>query len=151
MRSFQCRTWGVSRGNQMHQSMPTHIGKYELISPLGQGGMGTVYKAFHPQLERYVAIKLLLESTERDADFMARFQREAVAVAQLRHPHIVQVFDFDVQGSTPYMVMEFVEGETLAQRLTRLHRSGQVLPGEEVPRLFKQLCSAVAYAHKQDR
>jgi serine/threonine protein kinase len=133
----------------MQQSMPTHIGKYELISPLGHGGMGTVYKAFHPQLQRFVAIKLLLETTESDPDFIARFQREAVAVAQLRHPHIVQVFDFDVRGSTPYMVMEFVEGETLAQRLTRLHRSGQVLPRAEVARLFQQLCSAVAYAHKQ--
>lgn len=133
----------------MQQSLPTHIGKYELISPLGHGGMGAVYKAFHPQLQRYVAIKLLLETTEHDSDFIARFQREAVAVAQLRHPHIVQVFDFDVQGSTPYMVMEFVEGETLAQRLTRLHRSGQVLPRAEVARLFQQLCSAVAYAHHQ--
>jgi serine/threonine-protein kinase len=131
------------------QSMPPRIGKYELISPLGQGGMGIVYKAFHPQLQRYVAIKLLLATTETDPDFITRFQREAMAVAQLRYPHIVQVFDFDVQDGKPYMVMEFVKGETLAQRLTRLHRGGHVLPTTEVVRIFQQLCSAVDYAHRQ--
>ncbi len=131
------------------QSMPTIIGKYEIIGPLGHGGMGAVYKAFHPQLQRYVAIKLLLATNETDPDFIARFQHEARAVAQLRHPHIVQVFDFDIQDSRPYMVMEFVEGETLAQRLRRLHRSGQMLPTAEAVQLFQQLCSAVAYAHKQ--
>ncbi len=131
------------------QSMPTRIGKYEIISRLGHGGMGEVYKAFHPQLHRYVALKFLLTTAETDPDFIARFQQEAQAVARLRHPHIVQVFDFDVQDGKPFMVMEFVEGETLAQRLTRLHRGGQVLPISEVVQIFQQLCSAVDYAHKQ--
>src|SRR6185437_8061010 len=148
MLSFQFHASGGSRRQDM-QSMPTHIGKYELISPLGHGGMGSVYKAFHPQLQRFVAIKFLLEHAEGDPDFIARFQREAMAVAQLRHAHIVQVFDFDVQDSKPYMVMEFVEGETLAQRLSRLQRGGQTLPAADVGRYFQQLCSAVEYAHKQ--
>ncbi len=111
--------------------------------------MGEVYKAFHPQLQRYVAIKVLLTNSETDPEFIARFQNEAMAVARLRHPHIVQVFDFDIEGDKPYMVMEFVEGETLAQRMTRYHRAGHVAPTEEVVRLFQQLCAAVDYAHKQ--
>ncbi len=131
------------------QASPNRIGKYELISRLGRGGMGEVYKAFHPQLQRYVAIKVLLTGSETDAEFIARFQNEAMAVARLRHPHIVQVFDFDIDGDKPYMVMEFIEGETLAQRMTRYHKEGKRLPVDEVVRLFQQLCSAVDYAHKQ--
>ncbi|HLV99700.1 MAG TPA: serine/threonine-protein kinase [Ktedonobacterales bacterium] len=131
------------------QASPNRIGKYELISRLGRGGMGEVYKAFHPQLQRYVAIKVLLTNSETDPEFIARFQNEALAVARLRHPNIVQVFDFDIEGDKPYMVMEFLEGETLAQRMTRYHRDGHVAPTEEVVRLFQQLCAAVDYAHKQ--
>lgn len=126
-----------------------YLGKYQLISRLGRGGMGEVYKAFHPQLQRYVAIKLLLTTIEAESEFIARFHQEAKAVAHLRHPHIVQVFDFDIEDHRPYMVMEFVEGETLAQRMARSHRQGQVLPTDEVIRLFLQLCSAVEYAHQQ--
>ncbi len=131
------------------QASPNHIGKYEIISRLGRGGMGEVYKAFHPQLQRYVAIKVLLTSSETDPEFIARFQNEALAVARLRHPNIVQVFDFDIEGDKPYMVMEFVEGETLAQRMTRYHREGKLASTEEIAHLFQQLCSAVDYAHKQ--
>ncbi|HEU5368378.1 MAG TPA: protein kinase [Ktedonobacterales bacterium] len=131
------------------QASPNRIGKYELISRLGRGGMGEVYKAFHPQLQRYVAIKVLLTNSETDPEFIARFQNEAMAVARLRHPHIVQVFDFDIEGDKPYMVMEFVEGETLGQRMTRYHRDGKLMPTDEVVRLFQQLCAAVDYAHKQ--
>jgi len=131
------------------QSAPNRIGKYELLSRLGRGGMGEVYKAFHPQLQRYVAIKVLLTTSETDPEFIARFQNEAMAVARLRHPNIVQVFDFDIQDDKPYMVMEFVEGETLAQRMTRYHQAGRLVPTDEVVRLFQQLCAAVDYAHKQ--
>jgi serine/threonine-protein kinase len=131
------------------QASPNRIGKYEIISRLGRGGMGEVYKAFHPQLQRHVAIKVLLTNSETDPEFIARFQNEALAVARLRHPNIVQVFDFDIEGNKPYMVMEFVEGENLAQRMTRYHREGKLPSTEEVVRLFQQLCSAVDYAHKQ--
>ncbi len=131
------------------QSSSHRIGKYELLNRLGRGGMGEVYKAFHPQLQRYVAIKVLLTNSETDPEFIARFQREAMAVAQLRHPHIVQVYDFDIEGDKPYMVMEYLEGETLAQRMARYHKSGQLLPTDEIVRLFQQICSAVDYAHKQ--
>lgn len=131
------------------QSAPKRIGKYELISRLGRGGMGEVYKAFHPQLQRYVAIKVLLTNSETDPEFIARFQQEAMAVARLRHPHIVQVFDFDIEDDKPYMVMEYIEGETLAQRMARYHRNSQFMPLDEVGRLFGHLCQAVDYAHQQ--
>jgi serine/threonine protein kinase len=139
----------VGEGREGMQASPNRIGKYELLSRLGRGGMGEVYKAFHPQLQRYVAIKVLLTTSETDPEFIARFQNEAMAVARLRHPYIVQVFDFDIEGDKPYMVMEFVEGETLSQRMTRYHRAGKVMPTDEVVRLFQQLCAAVDFAHKQ--
>ena len=131
------------------QASPNRIGKYELLGLLGHGGMGEVYKAYHPQLQRSVAIKVLLTNSETDPEFIARFQNEAMAVARLRHPHIVQVFDFDIEDDKPYMVMEFVEGETLSQRMTRYHRAGKLMPTEEVVRFFQQLCAAVDYAHRQ--
>ena len=131
------------------QALPNRIGKYELLALLGHGGMGEVYKAYHPQLQRPVAIKVLLTNRETGPEFIARFQHEAMAVARLRHPHIVQVFDFDIEDDTPYMVMEFVEGETLSQRMTRYHRAGRLMPIEEVVRLFQQLCAAVDYAHRR--
>jgi serine/threonine-protein kinase len=130
-------------------AVPGNLGKYHLISRIGRGGMGEVYKAFHPQLQRYVAIKLLLTTSETEPGFTTRFHNEAMAVARLRHPHIVQVFDFDIEDNRPYMVMEFIEGETLAQRMTRFHQQGRLLPINEVVRLFQQLCLAVDYAHQQ--
>jgi serine/threonine protein kinase len=74
------------------------LGKYRVIERLGRGGMADVYKAYHPRLDRYVAIKVLHGHLAEGADFLARFEREARAVAALRHPHIVQVYDFDVEG-----------------------------------------------------
>lgn len=138
-------SWRVS----FMDSIPTHIGKYELVGRLGQGGMGAVYKAFHPQLQRYVAIKFLLTGAEAEPDFIARFEQEARLVARLRHPHIVQVFDYDVADGKPYMVMEYVEGETLADRIASYHRAGQLMPVDEVVAYFQQLCAAVDYAHRQ--
>ncbi len=130
-------------------AVPGQLGKYHLIKRIGRGGMGEVYQAFHPQLQRYVAIKLLLTSTDDDPGLITRFQHEAMAVARLRHPHIVQVHDFDIADNRPYMVMEFIEGETLAQRMARSHQDGRLLPIPEVVRLFQQLCLAVNYAHQQ--
>ncbi|MCJ7548405.1 MAG: protein kinase, partial [Anaerolineae bacterium] len=74
------------------------LGRYRVLETLGHGGMARVYRAYHPQLDRYVAIKILRSDLVDDAEFLARFQREARAVASLRHPHIVRVFDFDVEN-----------------------------------------------------
>jgi len=97
------------------------LGKYKICEPLGRGGMAQVYKAYHPQLDRYVAVKVLRSDLVEEKEFLARFQREARSVAALRHPNIVQVYDFDTQDDLYYMVMELLEGDTLNE-LARKHQ-----------------------------
>ena len=125
------------------------IGKYPVKALLGRGGMGEIYKAAHPKLERDVAIKLIHTYKAADPRMIDRFQREARVVAALRHPGIIQVHDFDVEGDAFYMVMEFVPGETLGQRLDRLDELQQKMPLPEALRLFRLITEAVAYAHSQ--
>jgi serine/threonine protein kinase len=86
------------------------IGKYEIQELLGKGGMGKVYKASHPTLERDVAIKLIHLDYATDPSMVGRFRREAKVVAALRHPGIIQVYDFDIDEDMLYMVMEYVPG-----------------------------------------
>jgi serine/threonine protein kinase/formylglycine-generating enzyme required for sulfatase activity len=117
------------------------LGKYQIVSQLGQGGMAEVYKAYHPDLERYVAIKLL-HAHVNAPEFAARFKREAAAIAKLRHPNIVQVYDFDTDDERAYMVMELIEGATFQDRLR-----GTPLPLAEIRSVFSQLLNAVAFAH----
>ncbi|HSG20107.1 MAG TPA: serine/threonine-protein kinase, partial [Burkholderiaceae bacterium] len=126
-----------------------YFGKYEVKSRLGRGGMGEVYRAFHPTLEREVAIKTIHTHLADDPKAVDRFRQEARVVAALRHPGIVQVHDFDVEGDAFYMVMEFVPGESLQQRLALLHDQGQRLPLDEALALFQSITQAVAYAHSQ--
>src|SRR2546426_12211504 len=110
-----------------HQS----IGKYELLELLGRGGMAEVWKGFDPHLQRYVAIKILHADLQSDADFIKRFEREARAIASLRHPHIVQVHDFQLVDPTEpgnlraYMVMKYIEGATLTEYIQRTSRAGK--------------------------
>src|SRR5512136_1795288 len=125
------------------------IGKYQVKERLGQGGMGEVYKALHPTLERDVAIKLIHSHLTSDPEFRERFRREAKIVAGLRHPGVVQVHDFDVEGETFYMIMEFVPGESLEHRLRALHDRGERMPLAEAMHLFVQIAQAVGYAHSQ--
>src|SRR5246127_4636851 len=97
-------------------------GRYRLDARIGAGGMSTVYRAFDETLERQVAIKLLNREVTSDSDQLERFRREARAVAQLSHPHIVGVIDAGEDESRPYIVLEYVEGETLKDRIRRLRR-----------------------------
>jgi len=101
------------------------LGKYKIVSHLGRGGMAEVYKAYQPGLDRYVAIKVLHTFLATEEDFLTRFRREAKAVATLRHPNIVQVYDFDAEGDIYYMVMEFIDGPTLKVRLNELTSRGE--------------------------
>jgi len=111
--------------------------------------MGEVYKAVHPALERDVAIKLIHIARTDSRSALERFRREAKVVAALRHPGIVQLYDFDIKGDALYMVMEYVQGESLAQRLAGIHAQNRQLPLEEALCIFRLITQAVAYAHKR--
>jgi serine/threonine protein kinase len=126
-----------------------NLGKYRILEPLGRGGMAQVYKAYHPQLDRYVAIKVLRSDLVEDAEFLARFRREARAVAALRHPHIVQIYDFDAQDDLYYMVMELLEGDTLKAYLNTLRVSGERIPLGEMVRIFIDVLDGLSYAHRE--
>src|SRR5438093_12918860 len=93
------------------------LGPYEIIAPLGAGGMGEVYRARDTRLERTVAIKVLSSELTQTPTLKARFEREARAISSLSHPHICHLYDVGEQEGTQYLVMEFLEGETLAARL----------------------------------
>jgi predicted Ser/Thr protein kinase len=125
------------------------VGQYQIVEHLGKGGMAEVYKAYQPSLDRYVAIKILHPIVATDQQFLDRFQREARSVATLRHQHIVQIFDFGNQGKTYYMVMEFVDGQTLKQKLNALRAEGRVMSPEEASKILNQICQALDYAHER--
>jgi serine/threonine protein kinase len=125
------------------------LGKYQITKRLGRGGMAEVYKAYQPGLERDVALKIMHSHLAEDEQFIGRFQREAKAVAALHHAHIVQVYDFDQETDVYYMVMEFIEGDTLKARLNELHVDDKIMPLEEVGSAMRSLCSALDYAHNE--
>lgn len=120
-----------------------HIGQYEVVGQIGQGGMATVYKAFQPSINRYVAIKILPSQYAQDPNFVKRFEHEARAIAALEHPHILPVYDFGTQDGLTYMVMRYVEGGTLSNLM------GQPMPAKQVVRLIGAVARALDYAHKQ--
>lgn len=95
-----------------------NVGPYRIVEPLGQGGMASVFKAYHPALDRYVALKVLHPAFLQDPNFKARFQREARVVAKLEHPNIVPIYDFSDGGGQPYLVMKYIEGRTLKSLLS---------------------------------
>lgn len=124
------------------------LGKYELQDHLGRGSMAHVYRAWHPVLNRAVALKVL-HAHLVDPHDETRFRREARAIANLRHPNIIQVHDFDVQDGRCYLVLEYVAGPTLAERLQDLSQRGERMPVVEQQNLFRGLCSALTHAHAQ--
>jgi len=101
----------------MTLSAGVRLGPYEILSPIGAGGMGEVYKARDTRLDRYVAIKVLPESLASDREALLRFEREAKAVAALNHPNILSLHDFGREGDVAFAVTELLEGESLRQRL----------------------------------
>jgi hypothetical protein len=121
-----------------------NVGPYRIITQLGQGGMATVFKAYHPALDRYVAIKVLHPAFMEDPGFLARFQREAKVVASLDHPNIVPIYDFAEHRGSPYLVMKFIEGETLKARMM----SGPLSKAEGL-RIIERVGAGLAYAHNK--
>jgi serine/threonine protein kinase len=124
-------------------------GRYQIGELLGQGGMSSVYKATDPNLRRSVAIKLIHPHLSNNPEFVRRFEEEATGVARLRHPNIIQMYDFNHEGGVYYMVMEYVAGETLQARLKRLNASGRHLPLQEAFKYTLDVCNAAGYAHQR--
>src|SRR5262245_14067824 len=120
----------------------TRLGFYEIVSLLGAGGMGEVHRARDPRLRRDVAIKVLPTGTAVDADRLARFEQEARAAAGLSHPNILAVYDIGTHDSSPYIVAELLEGETLRERLA----SGP-MPIREAVDVAVQVAHGLAAAH----
>lgn len=139
----------------MSQGQPTWIGhtlhgRYQIKELLGSGGMATVYKAIDLSLHREVAIKLIHAHLAQQPEFIERFKLEATAVAKLHHPHIVQLYDFHSDHNSSYMVLTYVDGESLNKLLELLNKSNQLLPLSETIRMISTLCDAVAFAHQHD-
>ncbi len=125
----------------------TTLGKYRLIEKLGQGGMAQVYKAYQPDLDRFVAIKILHPHLTGDEEFAARFQREARAIAALEHPHTVRVYDFDTAEGLAFIVMEYLTGDSLKTRVRELSCRDEFMPLAEVAHIISALADALDYAH----
>ncbi|UCC32593.1 MAG: serine/threonine protein kinase, partial [Phycisphaerales bacterium] len=121
----------------------TQLGPYEIVAPLGVGGMGEVYRARDTKLDRDVAVKVLPEAFARDAERVARFQREAKVLASLNHPSVAAIYGFEESDAVRFLVMELVEGQTLAERL----RAG-ALPVDEALEVCKQIAEALEAAHE---
>ncbi len=127
----------------------TLSGRYKIDGMLGQGGMSAVYRAMDPNLRRVVAIKLIHPHLSSDPSFVTRFESEAAAVASLRHQNIVQVYDFNSDNGVYYMVLEFIPGETLQDRVKRLAEDGRKLSFEDALKFTNNISDAVGYAHQR--
>jgi serine/threonine protein kinase len=121
----------------------TRLGPYDIVAPLGAGGMGEVYRARDTRLGREVAIKVLPEAFAADPALRARFDREAKTISSLNHPNICTLYDVGREGDTDYLVLELVEGETLAARISR-----GALPLADLLRYGLQVTDALEKAHK---
>jgi len=134
---------------------PRRLGKYELQERLGRGGMAEVWKSLDTQLKRYVAIKILRADLQADPSFVTRFQHEAELIASLHHPNIVQIHDFSVSqlsesgDAVLYMVMDYVEGQTLADFIRNTSRKGQFPSAATIVQLLTPISQAIDYAHKK--
>src|SRR5690349_5500140 len=122
----------------------TKLGPYEIVAPIGAGGMGEVYKAKDTRLERTVAVKVLPQHLSSSAEVRQRFEREAKTISQLSHSHICALYDVGREGETEYLVMEYLEGETLSDRLAR-----GPLPLPQTLRIGVEIADALDKAHRQ--
>src|SRR5262245_33919922 len=128
----------------MPLSVGSRLGPYEILSPIGAGGMGEVYKARDTRLDRTVAVKVLPSAMSSSAEVRQRFEREANTISQLSHPHICALYDVGREGETEYLVMELLEGETLTERLAK-----GALPLDQTLRFGQEIADALDKAHRQ--
>src|SRR5713226_5609335 len=121
-------------------SIPTAIGRYQVVKRIGQGGMGVLFLAWDPSLERQIAIKLLIENND---ELRERLAREARSAARLRHPNIVTIFDVGELDGQPFIAMEYIQGQTLAE----IVRNREALTTTRKLQLIEELCDGLSYAH----
>jgi serine/threonine protein kinase len=138
------QTLADGRRDAQPETPSLQIGGYEIVGELGRGGMGVVFKAWQTQLKRFVALKMILARAHAGPAELARFRREAEAVARLQHPNIVQVYEIGEQDGCPYLTLEYVAGGSLAE-----HLDGRSLAPEPAARLVETLARAVHYAHQR--
>ena len=119
------------------------LGPYRIITQIGKGGMASVYKAYQPSVDRYVAIKVLPSQLAESQEFATRFHQEARIIAKLEHPHILPVFDYGESDGVAYFVMRYLEAGTLRDKM----EAGRPLPLNDIDRIFTQLAEALSYAH----
>jgi serine/threonine protein kinase/ligand-binding sensor domain-containing protein len=129
----------------MQQHIGRRLGAYQIVEQIGQGGMATVFKAYQPSVDRYVAIKILPSHLTEDESFVGRFTREARTLARLEHPHILPVYDYGEQEGTTYLVMRYVEAGTLKDLITQ---EGPMEPAKAA-RVMDQVGRALDHAHGQ--
>jgi serine/threonine protein kinase len=122
----------------------TRLGPYEIVAPIGAGGMGQVFRARDARLERDVAVKVLPDAYAKDPSFLFRFDREAKAISSLNHPHICTLHDVGADGDVRFLVLEMIEGESLADRLAR----GR-LPMDQLLRIGAEVASGLEAAHRR--
>jgi serine/threonine protein kinase len=128
----------------MAVTIGSHLGSYEITALLGKGGFGEVYRAKDKKLKREVAIKILPDEFSSNHDRLTRFQREAEVLASLNHPNIAAIYDLAKQDQSQFLVLELVDGETLAERIAR-----GLIPVEEALTIAKQIAEAVEAAHEK--
>src|SRR5215471_697389 len=128
----------------MPLTIGTQLGSHEITALLGKGGMGEVYRARDLKLKREVAIKILPPEFAQDIDRISRFQREAEVLASLNHPNIANIYDLEEQGGSRYLVLELVEGETLADRIAH-----GPIPVSEALKITRQIADALESAHEK--
>ena len=125
--------------------MLEQLGPYQIQEQISKGGMGTIYKAYHPALDRHVAIKVLASRFSADPHFVERFKKEAQIVARLEHPHILPIYDFAHDGETAYLVMKLVEGSSLYA-----HIGPKGMSPDEALRVLEAAAQGLAHAHKRN-
>ena len=134
--------WGYNHAQRMGLTSGIKLGPYEIVSPLGAGGMGEVYRARDARLDHTVAVKILPAHLSESPEARQRFDREARAISSLSHPNICHLYDVGQHDGISYLVMEYLEGETLGERL----RKGR-LPLEQVFRVGAEICHGLEQAH----
>ena len=130
----------------MRVSIGDRLGRYEILGPLGAGGMGEVYRAWDSVLDREVAVKVLLPQVADEPDRLERFEREAKAVAALKHPNILDIYDFGTEEGHPFAVMELLEGQSLHDRIWR---DGAPLPWKRAAEIGSAVAAGLTAAHEK--